>query len=117
MNNLAGMLFQVEQIEAQVTSKLAGLKDRRIEAVSDDGLVAATVDIWFNVRSVTVNRDLVSRKTYDLAVLENSICQAVNNAITKARGVLKEELGAVLGGRIPPQFSGFFGRGGGDEQG
>lgn len=117
MNNLAGMLMQMEQIEAEVTSKIVGLKDRRIEGMSDDGLVTATVDIWFNVQSISINRDLVSKRTYDLGTLEHTIRQAVNNAISKARGVLKEELGAVLGGRIPPQFSGFFGRGVFDEQG
>lgn len=117
MNNLAGMLMQMEQIEAEVTSKLAGLKGRRIEGMSGDGLVTATVDIWFNVCSISINREMVSQKTYDLGTLEDRIRQAVNNAISAARGVLKEELGAVLGGRIPSQFSGFFGRGAFDEQG
>lgn len=117
MNNLAGMLFQMEQIEARVSSTLAGLKDRRIQASSDDGLVSATVDIWFNVHAVTVDRETIARKTFDLATLEKDIVQAVNGAITRARGVLKEELGSVLGGQIPPQFAGFFGRGVPNEQG
>ena len=52
----------------------------------------------------------IGRTTFDLATLEQLVAEAVNDAISKARNLLKTEIGGVFGGKVPPEFAGFFGR-------
>ncbi len=111
MQNLAALLMQMEKIESEVNSRLTGLQDRLVQGESAGGLVTATGDIWFNVRSLHIDREKLAAKTYDLAALESHVTEAVNNAIKEARKILKSEIGGVIGGQFPTEFANFFGRG------
>lgn len=110
MQNLAALLMQMERIESEVSSRLTGLKNRVVQGEAGDGLVKATGDIWFNIRSIHIDRDRLSQKTYDLGTLETLIVEAVNAAIKEARTILRTELGGVIGAQVPPEFANFFGR-------
>lgn len=110
MQNLAALLMQMERIESEVSSRLTGLRNRLVQGESGGGLITATADIWFNVRSIHIDREKLSEKTYDLGTLEALIVEAVNGAIKEARKILKTELGGVIGGQVPPEFANFFGR-------
>lgn len=110
MQNLAALLMQMERIESEVSSRLTGLRNRLVQGESGGGLVTATGDIWFNIRSIHIDREKLSEKTCDLGTLESLIVEAVNGAIKEARKILKTELGGVIGGQVPPEFANFFGR-------
>ncbi len=112
MHNLASLLMQMERIESEVNTRLSGLQDRVVQGESEDGLVRVSGDIWFNIKSITIDREKLAAKTFDLATLEKFIAQAVNNAIREARELLRTEIGGVFGGQVPPEFANFFGRGG-----
>jgi len=111
VQNLAALLSQMERIESEVNSRLSGLQDKLVQGQAGDGLVTATADIWFNIRSLHIDRDKLAAKTPDLTSLENLIQKAVNEAIQEARNILKSEIGGVIGGQVPPEFANFFGRG------
>lgn len=110
MQNLAALLMQMEKIESEVDSRLTGLQNRLVQGESGGGLVSATGDIWFNIRTIHIDREKLAAKTYDLASLETHVVEAVNNAIKEARKILKTELGGVIGSQVPPEFANFFGR-------
>jgi DNA-binding YbaB/EbfC family protein len=112
VQNLAALMMQMEKIEQEVNSRLSGLQDRHVKGEAGGGLVTATGDIWFNIRDLHIDREMLAAKTYDLSTLENLIKEAVNNAIREARNILKSEIGGVIGGQIPSEFSNFFERGG-----
>ncbi|MGI6642515.1 MAG: YbaB/EbfC family nucleoid-associated protein [Bacillota bacterium] len=112
MQNLASLLMQMERIESEVNSRLSGLQDRLVTGQGADGLVTATGDIWFNLRSLRIDREKLAAKTHDLAALESAVVEAINNTIKEARKVLRTEIGGVIGGQFPPEFAEFFGRGG-----
>ena len=111
MQNLAALLTQMEKIESEVNSRLSGLQDKLVQGQAGDGLVTATVDIWFNIRGLHIDREKLAAKTYDLTALENLVVKALNEAIKEARNILKSEIGGVIGGQVPPEFANFFGRG------
>src|SRR5690554_5520476 len=105
-------MMQMEKIEQEVNTRLSGLQDRLVKGKAGDGLVTATGDIWFNIREIHIDREMLAAKTYDLSMLEDLIREAVNNAIREVRKILKSEIGGVIGGQVPPEFANFFGRGG-----
>lgn len=110
MQNLTSLLMQMERIESEVNTRLSGLKDRVVQGVSSSGLVTAKADIWFNVKDISIDREMLSSNSFDLESLENAVMEAVNNAIRQARVLLKSEIGGVFGGQVPPEFANFFGR-------
>ncbi len=112
MQNLASLLMQMERIESEVNSRLSGLQDKLVKGEAAGGLVTATGDIWFNLRSLHIDREKLAARTHDFAALENAVVEAVNNTMKEARKVLRTEIGGVIGGQVPPEFANFFGRGG-----
>lgn len=112
MHNLASLLMQMEKIESEVNTRLSNLQDMTVEGTANDGLVKVTGDIWFNIKHITIDRNKLAERPFDLATLEEAIALAVNDAIRKARAMLRTEIGGVLSGKVPPEFAGFFGRSG-----
>jgi DNA-binding protein YbaB len=112
VHNLASLLVQMERIESEVNTRLSGLQDRVVQGESGEGLIKVSGDIWFNINNITIDREKLTAKTFDLATLEDLIAEAVNNAIREARNLLRTEIGGVFGGQVPPEFANFFGRGG-----
>ena len=110
MQNLAALLMQMERIEEDLNSRLMRLKERTVQGESGDGLIKATGDIWFNVKSIHVDREMLAAGSYDLTSLENLLVEAVNNTLGEARLLLKTEIGGIIGGQVPPEFANFFGR-------
>lgn len=110
MQNLAALLMQMEKIESEVNSRLSGLQDKLVQGQSGGGLVTATGDMWFNIKSLHIDREKLTSNTCDLDTLENLVVEAVNNTIKEARKILKSEIGGVIGGQVPPEFANFFGR-------
>lgn len=115
MQNLAALLMQMEKLESEVNSRLSGLQDRLVQGEAGGGLVIATGDIWFNLRSLRIDREKLAAKTHDLTTLENAVVEAVNNTVKEARKVLRTEIGGVIGGQVPQEFANFFGRIGTDD--
>jgi DNA-binding protein YbaB len=112
VHNLASLLMQMEKIESELNTRLSNLQDRTVQGTANDGLVKVTGDIWFNIKDITIDRAKLAEQPFDLATLEAVIAQAVNDAIGKARTLLRTEVGGVFGGKVPPEFAGFFGRSG-----
>ncbi len=112
MQNLAALIMQMEKMESEVNTRLSQLQRRVVSGQARNGLISATGDIWFNIKSVHIDEDRFVQENHDLKDLETFIVEAVNNTILEARRVLKTEIGGVLGGQVPPEFANFFGRGG-----
>ncbi len=112
MQNFAALLTQMERLESEVNTRLSELQNRLVHGQAGDGLIGATGDIWFNIKSVHIDKEKLAARTYDLSELEILIAEAVNNTILEARKLLKTEIGGVIGGQVPPEFANFFGRGG-----
>ncbi len=109
MQNLAALLIQMEKLESLVNSRLSGLQDRLVHGEGGDGLARATGDVWFNLRSLHIDRGILATKTLDLTMLENAAVEAVNNAVKEARRVLRIEVGGIIKGQIPSELANFFG--------
>ena len=112
MHNLASLLMQMEKIESEINTRLSSLQDRTVQGTAGDSLIRVTGDIWVNIQNITIDRDKLAAQPFDLATLEQLVAEAVNDAISKARNLLKTEIGGVFGGKVPPEFAGFFGRSG-----
>jgi DNA-binding protein YbaB len=112
VHNLASLLMQMEKIESEINTRLSSLQDRTVQGTAGDSLIRVTGDIWFNIQNIIIDRDKLAAQPFDLATLEQLVAEAVNDAISKARNLLKTEIGGVFGGKVPPEFAGFFGRSG-----
>ncbi len=110
MQNLAALLMQMERLESEVSSRLLGLQGKLVQGESREGLVVATGDVWFNLKGLHINREILATKTHDLTALESAVVEAVNNATREARKVLRAEIGGAICGQVPREFAGFFGK-------
>ncbi len=110
MRHLAALIFQMEKLESEVNSKLTSLRHHIVRGQAAEGLVTATGDIWFNLKSIHIDREGLAAKTHDLASLESAVVEAVNNTTEEARKILRTEIGGIIGGQIPKEFANFFGR-------
>ncbi len=79
------------------------LKDREIKITKQD-LVSVTVNGTQEIVDIDIKLNNLEKKED----LENALKLAVNEAMMKVRGVVKDELGALIGDYDLDQFEGFF---------
>jgi nucleoid-associated protein EbfC len=93
MKQAARMQQQMEQVQAQLAS-------RTVEATSGGGAVKVVAKCDGTVASIKIDPQAVSPG--DVQLLEDMILTAVNQALSQASEISKEEMGRVTSGlKIP----------------
>jgi DNA-binding YbaB/EbfC family protein len=93
MKQAARMQQQMEQVQAQLAS-------RTVEATSGGGAVKVVAKCDGTVASIKIDPQALSPS--DVQLLEDMILTAVNQALSQASEISKEEMGRVTSGlKIP----------------
>jgi len=74
-----------------------------VEASSGGGMVTVVVNGRFEVTSIKIEKDVVDPG--DIEMLQDLVLAAVNEGITKAQQMVKEEMSKVTGGLPIPGLS------------
>jgi nucleoid-associated protein EbfC len=91
--NIQEMMKQAQQMQEHLQKQMSEL---RVEGNAGGGMVRVVVNGAKHVQSVTIDPEVVSRD--DVAMLQDLIVAAMNDAYRKA----DEELTQNLGGMLPP---------------
>jgi DNA-binding YbaB/EbfC family protein len=107
LGNLAGMMGQFKDIQANMAKMQEELERRSIEASSGGGMVTATVNGKGDLLNIKIEPDTMASN--DVEMIEDLVKAAVNAAVAKSRDAMKDEMGKLTGGMDIPGMEGLAG--------
>ena len=101
MKNLGNLMKQAQQMQAKMAEMQARLAEIEVSGASGGGLVQVTVNGKGETRRVKIDPSLA--KAEDLAVLEDLVVAACNDAKSKVEILAQDEMQKLTGGlNLPP---------------
>lgn len=99
--NIQNMLKQAEKIKEQIEKLQAEAGEKTVEATSGGGMVTAVAKAKGEIVSIRIEPEIV--KEGDIEMLQDLVTAAVNEALTRGKDMLKEELSkAATSFGLPP---------------
>ncbi|MBM3941087.1 MAG: YbaB/EbfC family nucleoid-associated protein [SAR202 cluster bacterium] len=93
-------LKQAQQIQAQLARAQQELETATVEGSAGGGAVKAVATGKQTIQSITIDKSAVDPE--DVAMLQDLVLAAVNDALNKSQEMASKRLGALTGGmRIP----------------
>jgi nucleoid-associated protein EbfC len=105
--NMGNLLKQAQQFQAKMAKLQEELGDRTVEASSGGGMIAVVANGRQEILSVKIDPEVIDPN--DREMLQDLIMAAVNDALTKARSMVQEEMGKLTHGLNLPNLPGLFG--------
>ena len=102
-NNVNGIMRQARKMQNKITRIQDDFGSRTIEASTGGGVVTAVVNGNQELIDLKIAPDVVDPD--DIALLEDMIVGAVNQAMTQAEKMLNAEIEKVTGGINIPGFT------------
>lgn len=94
--NMANMMKQAQRMQAEMARVQDELKDERVEASIGGGAVKVVMTGELVVEAVTIDPSAIDPD--DVAMLEDLVTAAVNEAIRQAQDTAQRKMAAVTGG-------------------
>ena len=105
--NMGNLLKQAQQFQAKMAKLQEELGERTVEASSGGGMITVVANGKQEILSVKIDSEVVDPN--DREMLQDLIMAAVNDALTKARNMVQEEMGKLTHGLNVPNLPGLFG--------
>ena len=102
--SLGDMLAQAQKVQQTLSEIQANLEKQRVEGSAGGGMVTVTVDGAMHVLSVVIDPSLLVSP--DREMLQDLISAAANDALHKAKEMMKTEFSKLTGGIPLPGFAG-----------
>lgn len=96
LGNMASMLKQATQLKEKMAGVQAELANEEVTASTGGGMVTVTMNGNQEVKAVKIDPAVVDPN--DLAMLEDLIAAACNEAKKRAQEVAQNKMGAIIGG-------------------
>lgn len=96
MGGMGDILKQAQDMQKRMAKVQEDLKERVVEASSGGGMVTAQANGRQELMSIKISKECVDPN--DLAMLEDLVVAAVNQAMKKAKELHEKELGKITGG-------------------
>jgi DNA-binding YbaB/EbfC family protein len=98
--NINQVMKQAQQMQERLQKQMA---DMRVEASAGGGMVTVVVNGNKQIQSLVIDPEVVSKD--DVAMLQDLIVAAINDANRKAEQELSRQMGGLMGGlKIPGMF-------------
>jgi len=103
MKNLGQMMKQAQAMQAKVQEMQAALERTEVTGAAGGGMVSVTVSGKGEMRRIKIDPKLVDPN--EVAMLEDLIVAAANDARAKAEQQMQAEMAKLTGGlQLPPGF-------------
>jgi DNA-binding YbaB/EbfC family protein len=100
MKDMQGILRQAQQMQESLARLQEELAGKTVEASAGGGMVTVVVNGRQEVVSVRIEKEVVSPEEVDL--LQDLVAGAVNEAISRSRKMMAEEMTKITGGMNLP---------------
>jgi hypothetical protein len=98
--NFGNMMKQAQKMQAEMARVQEELKDERVEASVGGGMVKVVMTGDMSVESVTIDPEAVDPE--DVAMLQDMVTAAVNEAVRMAQEVSDQKMSQATGGMNMP---------------
>jgi DNA-binding YbaB/EbfC family protein len=95
MKNIAALMKQAQKMQAQMAQVQQELGDKRVEASAGGGMVTAVANGRGELVSVKIDPEVV--KAGDVAMLEDLVLAAVNEARSRSEELMRDAMNRVAG--------------------
>ena len=107
MPNMGNLLKQAQQFQAKMAKLQEELGERTVEASSGGGMITVVANGRQEILSVKIDPEVIDPD--DREMLQDLIMAAMNDALSKARNMMQEEMGKLTHGLNLPNIPGLFG--------
>ena len=107
ISNMGNLMKQAQQFQAKMAKLQEELGDRTVEATAGGGMVSVVANGRQEVVSVKIDPEVIDPAEADM--LEDLIQAAVNDALTRAKNMVNEEMGKLTRGLNIPNIPGLMG--------
>ncbi|MEI6125267.1 MAG: YbaB/EbfC family nucleoid-associated protein [Pseudomonadota bacterium] len=98
--NIQNMIKQAQKLQEQMAQVQGELGEKTVEASVGGGMVSVTANGKQEIISLKIAPEAVDPQ--DIAMLEDLVISAVNEALRSSKALMQEELTKITGGmRIP----------------
>jgi hypothetical protein len=101
---MGNILKQAQQFQAKMAKLQEELGDKTVEATSGGGMVTVVANGRQEIISVKIEREVVDPE--DVEMLQDLVQAAVNDALTRAKEMVNEEMGKLTSGMNLPNIPG-----------
>jgi DNA-binding YbaB/EbfC family protein len=106
MPNMGQLMKQAQQIQTKMAKLQEDLGDRTVEASSGGGMVMVVANGRQEVLSIKIEQEVIDPD--DEEMLQDLIMAAVNDALTRAKDMVNEEMGKLTKGMNIPGMPGLL---------
>jgi DNA-binding YbaB/EbfC family protein len=104
--NMGNILKQAQQFQAKLAKLQEELGDKTVVATSGGGMVAVVANGRQEIVSINIDPEVIDPR--DKEMLQDLIMAAVNDALSRAKSMMNEEMGKLTQGLNLPQIPGLF---------
>jgi DNA-binding YbaB/EbfC family protein len=105
--NMGNLVKQAQQFQAKMAKLQEELGERTVEASSGGGMVTVVANGKQEILSIRIDPEVIDPD--DKEMLQDLITAAVNDALTKGKNMVQEEMGKLTHGLNLPNMPGLFG--------
>lgn len=106
MPNMGQLMKQVQQFQAKMAKLQDELGDKTVEASSGGGMVTAVVNGKQEIISINIDKEVIDPD--DQEMLQDLITAALNDALSRAKNMMNEEMGKLSKGMNIPGLAGLL---------
>lgn len=96
MPNMGNLLKQAQQFQSKIAKLQEELGERTVEASSGGGMVTVVVNGKQEILSVRIDPEVVDPE--ELEMLQDLIIAAANDALSRAKEMIDQEMGKLTSG-------------------
>ncbi len=100
MKDMQGILRQAQQMKERLARLQEELAGKTVEASAGGGMVTVVVNGRQEVVSIRIEREVVTPE--DVELLQDLVTGAVNEAISRSRKMMADEMAKITGGMNLP---------------
>jgi DNA-binding YbaB/EbfC family protein len=104
--NMGNLLKQAQQFQAKLAKLQEELANKTVEATSGGGMVSVVANGRQEIVSIKIDPEVIDPG--DKEMLQDLILAAVNDALSRAKSMMNEEMGKLTHGLNLPQIPGLF---------
>lgn len=106
MPNMGQLMKQAQKIQTKMAKLQEDLGDRTVEASSGGGMVIVVANGRQEILSIKIEQEVIDPD--DAEMLQDLIIAAINDALTRAKDMVNEEMGKLTKGMNIPGMPGLM---------
>ena len=106
MPNMGNLMKQAQQFQAKMAKLQEELGEKTIEASAGGGMVSVVANGRQEIVSINIETEVIDPE--DAEMLQDLILAAVNDALSRAKNMMNEEMGKLTQGLNLPNVPGLF---------